>query len=176
MKQTNVTLPKIQNTVHSNNNATHRSVKEETGNMMKTNHSYNTNITGTVYNPDNKDASNMKKKLFILEDYYSDVGKQMDEHKKEVDKLNDSQLAAKLYINDYFKRISKNVYDELQKVEDYTETEFLKQDLENKKKQSQIDEEKNEFNRLNKKYLELMSRLSNLYTYVGLDNTHLEMK
>lgn len=180
-----VILPPIDNnkTLNSNLNKTNQSKQSFKGkeelqsNLMKTNKTNKTiysNASNTIYNSENQDSSTLKNKYYILEDYVVDLQRQFEETKTDVNKLHDEELAADLILKDHYKKNSKHCYNELQKVEDYVNSEFMNQNSENLKLQNQIDQEKKDNSKLTKKYLELIERLSNLYTYVGAEDPNLE--
>lgn len=136
--------------------------------MIKTNN--------MMYNKENKNTNNMKNQLYVLEDFVNELIDEYDLHKDTVNSLYHEQLAANLYLNDYFKKISNNVYETLYNVDEFTKEEFKLQGIENMKFQSQIDYEKKDNTTMRKKYLELMERLNTLYLNVGLEDPNLESK
>lgn len=178
-----LTLPNIDYNNRTNNmnyNTSNRDQSQDNNthmnnNLMKSNISYNPSVSKSIYNPASKEASTMKQKLYILEEYVSSLHQEMEIHKKSVDRLNEGQIASHLRTKKQFNDISGEVYNELQKVEDFSEEEFKKQDSENVKLQGEINQEKKDSSKLSKHYLELMNRLSILYTHVGLENTHLDL-
>ena len=135
----------------------------------------NSDLSGTKYNRMIK-TNNMKNQLFVLEDFANELVDEYDLHKDSVNSLYQEQIGATLYLNDYFKKISNNVYETLYNVEEFTKEEFKLQGIENMKFQSQIDYEKKDNSTMRKKYLELMERLNNLYLNVGLEDPNLESK
>mmetsp|Transcript_15817 Transcript_15817/g.16417 ORF Transcript_15817/g.16417 Transcript_15817/m.16417 type:complete len:176 (-) Transcript_15817:382-909(-) len=166
-------LPKLDNqnrTAHNNSNqATSYRDNKNTKSQFNT-----TRASNTVFNPESKESSTLKKQLLVVEDYTYNLNQELNEVKRSINTLNDEQLLATWETGDHFKKISKDVYVELQKVEDYTSSEFQIQAKENKKLQSQVDIEKNDLSKNKILYLELVERLENMYTHVGMGELKLE--
>ena len=168
----NVVLPNIETKYNKSLNQTKNTNSDLSGTkynrMIKTNN--------MIYNKDNKNTNNMKNQLYVLEDFANELVDEYDLHKDSVNSLYQEQIGATLYLNDYFKKISNNVYETLYNVDEFTKEEFKLQGIENMKFQSQIDYEKKDNSTMRKKYLELMERLNNLYLNVGLEDPNLESK
>ena len=148
-------------------------------NMMKTNNTGLTGMTGmttnTFLNQESRQNITMKKQISMLENFVKNLKDEFDNNKVFLNKLNLEQSNANERIQKNLREISENINESLLESDKKIDDDFKKQDNYNVTIQMEINEEKIKLMDRQKYYLSLVSRLSHLYSHVGLEDPNLDM-